>query len=600
LGQQRKRAWLKPKLWHQGLIIVTVPFLFALFFVGTLGYLLLQLEVEARNMERSRNLILETENLQRQFVEMGTAVAGYSLSKNPMFGSQFSESKAKVFTQIGLLKDLVKTDPEASAVVDKISNVVQGEVKHLEVMLDEIDRDTGGRNQFERIQKSFVQLSNLFEDVVKRQRSLVRGGPETETYFRTLVEGWLYGGLVAFALIAGGLVAYFNAGTAKRLNVLMDNTQRLTAQQELLPPPGGRDEIAELDQVFRMMAVELANAARKERAIVQNAVDVICSVDSGLKFSAVNPAAETQWGYSEFDLYGRRVVDIIFENADEITKTFREAIETKKNVAIEIRIRSKSQRPVDTLWTLQWSDSENQLFCVSHDITERKLADQIRRDVVAMVSHDLRSPLTSILVGIDLLKAGAKGRIEEKVEHELDKMEGSASRMVRLINDFLDLEKLQSGKIELKIQNTSLDVIVTNSVQAIKSLAEVKNITFEEVGTDIDIVADGDRIIQVLVNLLGNAIKFSPPNGIITIAAAKNKGDVEIFVSDQGPGIEPAQQAAIFENFTQLDIGVMPGSTGLGLSICKNLVEHHGGTIGIRSTPGSGSTFWFRLPQNET
>lgn len=599
MGQGRKRAWLKPKLWHKGFILVIIPLIFEVFFICVLGGLLFKVELEARTMERSRHLILETESLQRQFVEMGTAVAGYSLSKNPMFASQFSESKSKMLTQIGLLRDLVKDDPDASVVVDEIERVVHSEIKHLEGMLDEIERDASQKNQFENIQASFVQLTKLFEDVVKRQRSLVRGGPDTENFLRSLVEGWLVIGILVNLLIAVGLVIYFNSGTARRLNVLMDNSSRLSRQEELLPSPGGYDEFAELDRVFRTMAEALADAIRKERAIVANAVDVICSVDRNLQFSAVNPASETQWGYNESELSGRKIEEIVFENAAEVDRVFKEAIETKTNQSIEIRIRSKNNKPVDTLWTLQWSDAESQLFCVSHDITERKVADRIRKDVVAMVSHDLRSPLSSILAGIEILTAGTKGELGDKVKRELDKMGSSASRMVRLINDFLDLEKLQSGRVDLTIKRTKFEEIVSSSIQSIKDLAELKKIKFKEIGTNIELFVDGDRIVQVLVNLLGNATKFSPQGGLITIAATRDKGDVEISVTDQGPGIEADQQAAIFENFTQLDIGVLPGSSGLGLSICRNLVELHGGSIGVRSKPGAGSTFWFRLPQNE-
>lgn len=598
MGQGLTLTWLQPKLRHKGFILVIIPLIFEVFFICVLGGLLFKVEQEALSMERSRNLILETESLQRQFVEMGTAVAGYSLSKNPMFGSQFSESKSKILDKIGMLRDLVKDDPDATVVVDEIEKVVHGEIKHLEEMLDEIERDASQKNQFENIQESFVQLTKLFENVVKRQRNLVRGGPDTENFLRTLVEGWLLVGVFANVLIAVGLVVYFNSSTSRRLNVLMDNSSRLSRQEELLPSPGGHDEFAELDNIFRTMAVTLADAIRKERAIVDNAVDVICSIDRNLQFLAVNPACEAQWGYQASELSGRKLEDLVMENVLEVCRIFKEVIETKTNQSVEIKIRSRQNKSVDTLWTLQWSDAENQLFCVSHDITERKLADQIRKDVVAMVSHDLRTPLSSILASVESLTGGSRGEISEKVERELNKMGTSASRMVRLINDFLDLEKLQSGRVELTIERRIFGDLVTSSVQAIKDLAELKKINFKEVGTDVDLKVDGDRIVQVMVNLLGNATKFSPEGGLITIAATRDRGEVEISVTDQGPGIEQEQQAAIFENFTQLDIGFLPGSSGLGLSICRNLVELHGGTIGVRSKPGAGSTFWFRIPQN--
>lgn len=594
---QSRFSWIPTRLSTKAWILVVIPLAFEIAFVSVLSFLLFQVETEARNMERSRNLIMEMENLQRLFVEAGTSAAGYSLSKNPDLSARFYHSKSKVIIQMGLLKDLVRNDPELSTEVTTIGNMLQNELVQLDKIFGQIDRDTGGSKSFESIQGSYIQLANLFEDAVKRQRMLIKDGPSTESKLSESVTICLLIGLGFNVSLAVVLVAFFNAGTTKRLAVLMDNTSRLSRQQELLPSVGGRDEIAKLDRVFHSMSEALANAARRERAVVYNAFDVICSIDRDLKFSAVNPASERQWGYSENELRGRRVVDIIFTDTEEVTKSFRDSIDDKSTRAIEIRIRAKNQRPVDTLWTLRWSDSEKQLVCVSHDITERKRADQIRKDVVAMVSHDLRSPLTSILVGIDFLKSGASGTISKPVDRELDKMAGGASRMVRLINDFLDLEKLQSGKIELKPARTNLDVLVNNSVQGIQSLAAVKEIEFREVDTDIDLIVDGDRIMQVLINLLSNATKFSPRGGVITIAAAKFGNNIEISVTDQGPGIEPAHQAAIFETFTQLENGVMPNSSGLGLAICRNLVELHGGTIGVRSEVGKGSTFWFQIPQ---
>lgn len=595
-SHQAGLPWIPTRLSTKAWMLVLIPLGFEIVFVSVLSFLLYQGETEALNMERSRNLIMETENLQRLFVETGTVAAGYSLSKNPELATRFNQSKSKVIVQLGLLRDLVKNDPESIAEVTKIGDMVQNELVNLDKMLEQVDRDTAGNKNFEKIQVSYIQLANLFQDAIKRQRLLVKVGPAPEHKSNEMVATWLAIGLTFNFALAAGLVAFFNAGTTKRLGVLMENTSRLTRQQQLLPSVGGRDEIAKLDLVFHTMAEALANAARKERAVVHNAFDVICSIDGDLKFSAVNPAGEKQWGYRENELMGRRVVDIIFADAEEISKSFRDAIDDKSNRAIEIRIRSKSNKPIDTLWTLRWSESEKQLFCVSHDITERKRADQIRKDVVAMVSHDLRSPLTSILVGIDFLKSGASGTIAEPVDQELDKMAGGASRMVRLINDFLDLEKMQSGKIELKRSRTNLDVLVNNSLQSIRALADAKNIEFREENTDIDLVVDGDRIIQVLINLLSNATKYSPDGGVITIAAAKVGDNIEVTVSDQGIGMESTRQLTIFETFTKNESEVMSDSSGLGLAICRNLVELHGGTIGVRSVQGKGATFWFQIP----
>ncbi len=585
------------QIWQKVLILVAVPLGVEILFISVLSFLLLQVEQEARVIERSRNLVLETENLQRLFFEAGTAIAGFNTSQNPLFTAELGEVKTKILIQLGLLADLAGQDESRRALMTKISNLVQTELREMQQMYDRIDRDDAlVQVPYRKLQANAVAFSNLLDELVQSERTILKDAPASESRLRALVDQWLAMGVGMNVLIAVGLVLYFNASTTRRLKVLMDNTKRLSRDEELLPPPGGYDEIAKLDTVFREMADALAEATRKERAVVDNAVDVICSVDKNYKFIAVNPACEKQWGYSRKELTGRRVEDILFSKGEQSISNFQKAIEGKQNHVFELVVINQAGRPVDTVWSVQWSESDKRLFCVIHDITELRRVEQLRRDVVAMVSHDLRSPLTSIQVSIDILENGVKGSLPFEAASELRKMGGSTSRMVRLINDFLDLEKLQSGKLELKKKKINLDVLVSNSVDAIRSLAESKNLTISEDNTDIDIIADGDRVIQVIINLLSNAIKFSPPRSEIKIDADIVDGGVLVKITDQGPGIELGKQQIIFESFEQLEDAAKVGSSGLGLSICKNLVELHGGSIGVTSVPGKGSTFWFILP----
>ncbi len=584
-------------MWHKGIILVAIPLIFEIFFISVLSWYLFRAEQEARRIEDSRNLILETEVLQRMFYDAGSALIGYDMTKNPLFQAQFGEAKAKILVQLGLLADLAGQNEVRRQNVKEISDLVQKQLKHLEEIGEKMDRDEFQTSStFADLPTSINRFAELFEDLIRRERAIVAEAPEAESRSRAFVEQWLYMGVAVNILIALGLVPWFQLGTAKRLAVLMDNASRLSAQEALLPPLTGEDEIGKLDSVFHEMADALAQSTRKERAIVENAADVICSINEDLKFSAINPACEVQWGYERKELLGRSVVDIIFEKNDPGLDNFKQAIKEKKDGTFEIELCNKKGRPIDTLWSVHWSDAENRLFCVAHDITDRKRAEQLRRDVVAMVSHDLRSPLTSIQVSLDILEAGVKGPLPPGALSELKKLSGSTSRMVRLVNDFLDLEKLQSGKLDLQKTKTNLDVLVANSINAVRQLAELKEITFREEGLDIDFTADGDRIIQVLVNLISNAIKFAPERSEIAISGGITDGAVEVQVIDQGPGISLHEQENIFQKFEQLDTGRMPGSSGLGLSICKNLVELHGGRIGVRSQPGQGSTFWFRIP----
>ncbi len=602
-GVRQVAKLLPERLTHQGWVLVLVPLIFEVVLISVLSFFLLQLECEAASIERSRNIVMETETLQRLCLEMGTTLAAYAVSKNPENATQFLDVKSRVLIQLGLLRDTVDDDPAAVSAVARISESVQNEVAHSQSLLNEIENDNNIKpRHLEEINANILQLSDGFSNIIKQQRELLKSYPEVEGRLRHAVEQWAFIGVGMNILIAIALAAYFNSTTTRRMNQLVDNTERLGRSERLLSPLEGNDEIARLDNVFRRMAHLLIESARKERTIFENSIDVICTLDEDLKFTAVNQASRKQWAYDQDYLVGRRLVDIMSNSDSKMSDAFRQAIQSSHiDHAVEIAIKSKSGDLVDTLWSIRWSDTESQFFCVSHDLTERKRLDQIRRDLVAMVSHDLRSPLTSIIVGLQHLGSTAGAELKDPVKPYLDRIETSASQMVRLVNDFLDLEKIQSDLLSLDIDRTNLDVIVATSIQSISSLAEAKNVSIEAEFVDFDLMVDGARIVQVLVNLLSNAIKYSPRGGEIVVLAKPIEDGIEISVTDRGPGIPEEVQEAIFDRFFQVDDNPSTSaypSTGLGLSICSNLVRLHGGDIGVRSTLGEGSTFWFRLPRH--
>ncbi|MBX9693918.1 MAG: PAS domain S-box protein [Cyanobacteria bacterium] len=588
------------KLPHKALILVAIPLTFELLFVSVLGFLLFEVERNARVTEKSRNLVLETENLQRMFYEAGVAIAGYNATKNPLFTAQFDEAKNKIRMQLALIGKLSNFDDRASNKVVEIEKLVNKEIKLLDRLHDQMDRgELIGTSPYEGLQDLSIRLSNLFESIIDKEREISKDAPEAENRLRSLVEQWLLCGVIVNICLAFGLAIHFNRGTARRLQVLMQNTSRVVSEEALLPSIGGNDEIAELDRRFREMSESVTLARRNERAVVENALDVICSINEDGQFTAVNPSSFANWGYTEDELLGKPIKKILLAEGDPSQPhPLERTIKEKSTATIEARIRRKDGQPTDSLWSMHWSKEENAFFCVVHDMSERKRAEQMRRDIVAMVSHDIRTPLTSITIGQEILTSGARGELPEKAKEELAKIGMSAQRLMRLVNDFLDMEKIQSQKLELIKRRVNLDVLINNSVKELSLLASTRGIsmTFDE--SDLDILADGERLIQVIVNLLSNAIKYSPNDSKIRLEATVIGGDVEVRVIDHGPGIDLDSQAVIFERFKQLEGSIASNSSGLGLAICKSLVELHGGTIGVRSLPGVGSTFWFRIPLN--
>jgi PAS domain S-box-containing protein len=236
------------------------------------------------------------------------------------------------------------------------------------------------------------------------------------------------------------------------------------------------------------------------------------------------------------------------------------------------------------------------------DITERKAIDRMKNEFISVVSHELRTPLTSIRGALGLIAGGAVGDLPTKMRSMIDIALKNSERLIRLINDILDIEKIESGQMIFSMQPTNLHSLVLQAIDANRAYGDQYGITFRY-DTAFDpawIMADADRIIQVITNLLSNAAKFSPAGSVVHVMIAPlNQSTIRLSVADQGPGIPDSFRHRIFQKFAQADSSStrQQGGTGLGLSIAKAIIERHHGQIGFVSTIGSGTTFFVDLPE---
>lgn len=230
-----------------------------------------------------------------------------------------------------------------------------------------------------------------------------------------------------------------------------------------------------------------------------------------------------------------------------------------------------------------------------------KALDQLKSEFVSHVSHELRTPLTAIKGAVDLMLREVAGPLTEKQIHYLTRVRSNTQHLAGLINDLLDLAKIESGRVEVKSSRVSLSGLMHEVVEGLRPLAAEKVVTLEAniPGPSILVCADRDKINQVLMNLISNAIKFTPAQGRVTVSASSNGSEnVQVSVCDTGPGVPPDEREKIFAKFYQIAElnGLNPKGTGLGLAISKALVELHGGKIWVESEEGHGSTFSFTLP----
>ncbi len=389
--------------------------------------------------------------------------------------------------------------------------------------------------------------------VIERCQAINKVQREKEQQSRTAIENLILVSAILSIAIAVILARYFNHGTSRRLNVLLENTYQLAMEKPLQSPLQGADEIAIIDGGFHRMAESLLDARTKEQALTQNALDVICSLDDRGKFTKMNQAVKSLWGYDDDELMGRTIVSLVEPSeVERANQALDEVMSGKSTMPFELKMRRKDQTTCDMSWSAHWSESDKSLFCVAHDISERKRLERMKQEVVAMVSHDLRSPLTSIQAMFDLLEAGILGELNEKGEDKIRRSSASLNRLISMINDLLDMEKLESGMFELDLASVSFSTLAAHALEAVQTSAEQKKIELQVDKSEATVYCDGDRIVRVLINFLSNAIKFSPENSTIKLAISSLEDAVQLEVIDQGKGIPADKLETVFERFKQV------------------------------------------------
>ncbi|CAD5984752.1 Sensor protein kinase WalK [Planktothrix tepida] len=353
---------------------------------------------------------------------------------------------------------------------------------------------------------------------------------------------------------------------------------------------------------------DLKASEEKFRRIVETAHDIIYLMNAEGILLYIAPNLLTLTGYFPHELEGQLFT--LFIHPQDISKTFTvfQTVITSGKQEFDIEFRVKHQDGTWNWYSSNWSVSQDaqgdQLVVgVSRNINERR---RLENEFISLVSHELRTPLTSLVGGLDLLASGQLGLLTEQGKNLLSIAINNTERLIRLVNNILDLERMKSGKISLQKVYCNLADLMIKAQEAMQVIADQSQIKFEVDPFDFYLWVDPDRIVQILTNLLSNAIKFSEPKQKVWMSAQvvklKENGSqisyICLQVKDQGRGIPTDKLEIIFERFEQVDASDSrtKNGTGLGLAICRLMVEQHQGKIWAESHLGQGSIFYVMLP----
>jgi PAS domain S-box-containing protein len=358
------------------------------------------------------------------------------------------------------------------------------------------------------------------------------------------------------------------------------------------------------DVTQRHRAEEALRASEERyRSLVEVAGDIIYRTDPEGRFVYVNPVGERLTGKPSKELVGMYFLELIRPGERDGVREFyaRQFHERIPHTYCEFPILRPGSGELwigQNVHTLLEGGRVVGFQAVARDITAKHEVERMKDEFVSVAGHELRTPLTSMRGSLELMASGILGELPERAGPMLQMALRNTNRLVRLVNDLLDVERLSAGKVEFEISGCQTDLLVQEAFENLDAQSASAGVTLVSEADPLRIRADRDRIVQVLVNLVSNAVKYSPPGSSVSVRTKAEDGLVLFEVHDRGRGIPADRLDHVFGRFQQVESADarVKGGSGLGLAIAKSIVEQHRGTIGVQSVFGEGSTFWFTLP----
>jgi PAS domain S-box-containing protein len=603
---------------QKGILIVVLPLLTQAVMYFELKEQLKQAQEQAEVQETSKKIVSEINVAILDSSRLFEALVMAAVESNPQTEKDLANLLAVAKRRVSRLTASLANqghDKGEAELIDKLATQFFNQVTHSREGIA-TDQPLSIMLEFKasvHLRAAATKFCDELTKIAQTEENRQSGAGERVRKAREQFNQWLDLAGAVNACLAVALAIFFVRGTVSHLSILKENSRRLAGGQLLLKEIDSADEIAEVDKVFHEMAQALEQAQQKERKLIETLQaseerlqSVINSVPAALvvtdqtgKIESLNPTAERLFGFSSKQLVADNIEQLLNIKGGESSRSLLSRLlaeTTAKPTAIEGRSALQEIIPLEVSVTTIETSSGKKLLVTMIDITERYKLELLKREFVAMVSHDIRAPLTSLRAIVGLVRGGGLGPINQDIDGKLALAEGNASHLLQMVAKLLDLEKLDSGLAELMFVDFKIENLFEAALNLVAQEATDNSLSVKTEAANLRGSGDIDSLVQVLTNLLSNAIRYSPTGSEIELTAQEKDGVILVQVVDHGPGIPPKKKVEIFERFKQSDLKRDKNlGFGLGLAICNAILKQHGQRIGVDSEEGQGSTFWFTI-----
>ena len=609
-------------------------FFISLLLAGSATFAMYQVQQTHTDMEASFGFLNHINRLNTLAVDMESGLRGFALAKDPDFLEPYDAAVAELPGLLTALRQYASDRPTQMAQIDVVERrltdwqqiIAEPQIRALldgrapEITLTELEE---GKSVFDTIREIVAEMQMTEQQILAQHT--VRS--------RQAASDMLVG--MGFVLVLGGISLMIARVIGRRIVgpvLLLGRAADQVANDDLSIqlPEDGYSELARTSRAFNQMVgalhaahtellaqtetlAEVAQAAERARsetvAVLNSVQDAIFLVATDRQVLWVNQRTEEMFGVDLLQMnqltskewaeaFGKVFADgegmrsLVLNAFEHPDRTISEFVAIKWPIPLELQMYSA---PV-----LGPAGSHSGRVFAFRDVTKAREVDRMKSDFVSMVSHEFRTPLTSIKGYTDLLTSGEVGSLSEEQKEFLQIVHTNADRLMALVSDLLDISRLEQGRVELRSLPVDVGMLTQQALMALQLQMQEKEHQIELLVDPALPAVRGDsaRISQILMNLLSNAYKYTPARGSITVSAAREGDFVRVSVADTGVGMSEEEQAQLFTRFYRAKNAATQdvGGTGLGLSIARMLVEMHGGQIRVQSASGAGTTFSFTLP----